>query len=87
MSEERKSDREPRHTHWGVEYLTNSSGRRWGWHLALQSIRRTKFEAMQEALHHFIGADSSGARWDLWHQMRDAGQIRAVKLTITKGPQ
>jgi len=73
-----------KHTHWGVEYLTNSSGRRRVWRLALSSIRRAKHTAMQIALDDFIGADNTGARWGQWHAMRDAGQIRAVKLTITK---
>lgn len=72
------------HTHWGVEYLTNSSGRKRGWHLALPSIRRTRYEALQAALDSFCSVGPSDKRWEQWHAMRNEGKIRAVKLAITK---
>lgn len=71
-----------KHTHWGIEYRTNSSGRRWGWHLSLQSIRRTRYEAQQAALDHFVSLGPTDKRWDEWHALRAAGRIRAVKLSI-----
>ena len=73
-----------RHTHWGVEYLTNSSGRREGWHLDLHSIQSRRFDAMQAALDWFCSGGNSNERWTKWHELRNAGRIRAVKLTIRK---
>jgi hypothetical protein len=72
-----------KHTHWGVEY--NTRGGRPKWTLSLQSIRRTRHAATQAALDHFcsLGVDEKD-RWDEWHNLRNAGRLRAVKLTITK---
>lgn len=73
-----------RHTHWGIEYLTNPSGRREGWHLSLQSIRRTRAAALQADLDHYVTLGERFARWDAWHALRWSGKLRLVKLTITK---